>query len=110
MKLAYINLRKVYGYFSYTMCNADFQSFLSPSNIVGRLLQAHFVAIQLIMSPVTKKGNEGNPSTENGTFRWIEPVSKDIPADMREYFKWPLSVANAVKRDYCVRNQIANNI
>ncbi|RDW77562.1 hypothetical protein BP6252_05615 [Coleophoma cylindrospora] len=106
---SYMNLRKVYGYFSYAMCNADFQSLLNPSNVVGKLLQAHFVAIQLLMSDIFKEENAKNPSTENYTARWIGPVCRDVPEEMMGYFEWPLSVANSFKKEICDRNQSSNS-
>lgn len=46
---AYMELREYYHLFM-TLPQMDFIDFINPENTVGRLLQAHFVALQLVVS------------------------------------------------------------
>lgn len=55
LKTGYLQLRKMYALFAHQMTSADFHDFTSPdspSAQVFRILQAHFVALQLIMNPI----------------------------------------------------------
>jgi hypothetical protein len=53
-KTAYLELRKIYALFSYHMPYSEFREFTDPGNEVCQLLQAHFVAMQLVMGPIFK--------------------------------------------------------
>ncbi len=48
--VAYMELRKYYGMFMF-LSQEDFVHFINPENVVGKLIQAHFVSMQLIVSP-----------------------------------------------------------
>ncbi|KAL2073853.1 hypothetical protein VTL71DRAFT_11179 [Oculimacula yallundae] len=103
---AYMELRKYYAVFMF-MSQQDFVSFIDPANTVGRLIQAHFVSIQLIMTPVTDielalrqeaKSMEGPSDTHRSrpTVGWLRPLHTDIPPDIAEYFQWTLWVEQEV--------------
>lgn len=46
-----MELRQYYNLFM-TLTQEDFIDFINPANTVGRLIQAHFVAMQLIVSQI----------------------------------------------------------
>jgi len=94
-----MGLGKVYQLFM-MMPYEDFREFTDPKNEVCKLLQAHFVAMQLIMTPISKVewGNrqpppDQRPSGRSG--RWLETLHKDIPPHMLEYYEWTLWVEKA---------------
>lgn len=96
---AYISLRRVYGMFM-MMSQDEFREFTDPSNEVCQLLQAHFVALQLIMTPITRAefgqrttGNTNN--TDGRTGRWLETLHKTIPPHLLQYYEWTLWVETA---------------
>jgi hypothetical protein len=100
---AYISLRKIYVMFM-MMPHDEFREFTDPSNEVCQLLQAYFVAMQLIMAPITKvewgqrtSANTFNTAVSSG--RWLETLHKKIPPHMLEYYEWTLWVENAVYSD-----------
>lgn len=70
----------------------QFREFVNPQNEVCKLLQAHFVALQLIMTPITKvewAGRENTSESGNGvTGRWLIGVHSHISAHMSEYYEW----------------------
>jgi hypothetical protein len=79
----------------------EFREFTNPENEICQLIQAHFVAMQLIMTPISKvewagKAAETPASTHGQTGRWIAPLHASIPPHMREYYKWTLWVEKEV--------------
>ncbi|CZT44898.1 uncharacterized protein RSE6_05151 [Rhynchosporium secalis] len=107
---AYMELRNYYGLFMF-LSQEDFVNFIDPANIVGRLIQAHFVSVQLIMTPITnselmprqvveseKEPNIlGKPSPMSPTAGWLRYLHSDIPSHMVEYFQWTLWVEQQVQ-------------
>jgi hypothetical protein len=103
---AYTHLAKIYGLFSYFMSHEEFALFIDPSNEVGKLLQSHFAAMQLIMTPFTRRETSGrkvfrknatSPSKTDGTTnRWLVALHRNINPEMRVYYEWPIWVENAV--------------
>ena len=102
-----MELRKIYQQFSYTMSHDEFAEFTNPANDVGKLLQAHFVAMQLIMTPISKVEYVGRPSraqspepsrvnNDGTTVRWLKALHRNIPPHMLKYYEWPLFIENEV--------------
>ena len=93
---AYIGLGKVYQLFM-MMPHEEFREFTDPKNEVCQLLQAHFVAMQLIMTPISKvewgkRKKSREMQTDGRTGRWLDTLHKAIPPHMREYYEWTLWV------------------
>lgn len=80
----------------------QFREFIDPQNEVCRLLQAHFIALQLIMTPITKvewAGRENTSESGNGTTgRWLIGAHSRIPAHMEEYYEWTRWVQQEVSQ------------
>jgi hypothetical protein len=97
-----MNLRKMYELFSYTMTQEEFREYCNPSNEACKILQAHFVALQLIMSPITKnewatKENETGQRDGHGkTVMWLVGLHRRAPAHMLRYYQWTLWVQQEV--------------
>ncbi|KAE9377595.1 hypothetical protein N431DRAFT_434776 [Stipitochalara longipes BDJ] len=98
-KEAHMGLGKVYQLFM-MMPYDEFREFTDPKNEVCQLLQAHFVAMQLIMTPISKVEwgkrkvpPDQKPSGRSG--RWLETLHKGISPHMREYYEWTLWVEKA---------------
>jgi hypothetical protein len=80
---AYGNLAKIYGLFCYHMSHPEFALFVSPTNEAGKLLQSHFAALQIIMTPITLSEAAGGREEQGGgsgttgpgrgtTARWLK--------------------------------------
>jgi len=96
-----MGLRKVYELFSYTMPYSEFREFTDPNNKVCQLLQAHFVAMQLIMTPITRSEWEGRRNATSGeedgkSGHWLKTIHRNIPADMKTYYEWTLWIDREV--------------
>jgi hypothetical protein len=90
---------EMYQTFSYTMSHEDFLHFIDPANEVGQLLQSHFVAVQLLLSPITI--NEmGDRKPENQTSEsgwWLGAIHQRVTPRMQKFFEWPISVAEGLR-------------
>ncbi len=85
------------------MTQEQFNEFSNPTNNVGKLLQSHFVAVQLLLQPVTVNELAGRePSTPSGgTVRWLGNIHSSIEEGMRGFYEWPISMAEAVRKQMC---------
>ena len=106
MKLAYGHLTQIYGLFSYFMSHDEFALFIHPSNEAGKLLIAHFGALQMIMTPITlnqeyiNKAEVRNSDTTAGAgsgARWLTHSHSKIGKGMEEYYEWTLSIERGVR-------------
>ncbi|KUJ12226.1 uncharacterized protein LY89DRAFT_225053 [Mollisia scopiformis] len=103
---AYIELRKIYSLFSYDMQHDEFREFTNPVNEVCQLLQAHFVAMQLIMTPITKSewkdresaARESDEVGDGSTGRWLKTLHDNMPLHLIEYYEWTLWIDDEVQK------------
>jgi hypothetical protein len=101
---AYSNLAKIYGLFSYFMSHEEFALFIDPNNESGKLLQSHFAALQLIMTPFTRRETAGSrrrnatmgQNNDGTTARWLVALHRNIKPEMRPYYEWPIWVETEV--------------
>lgn len=73
----------------------DFQSFIDPNNALAQILQAHFIAVQAILTPILyleRVGFEGI-NAPTAVMGWIEGIYRNVPVQLREYVEWPRQVA-----------------
>ena len=75
------------------MPHDQFRELIDPNNEVCQLLQAHFVAMQLIMTPISRVewGKRQSPAelgTEGRSGGWLQTLHKAIPPHMLEYYEW----------------------
>lgn len=70
----------------------EFREFADPQNAVCQLLQAHFIAMQLIMAPIMTVEWQGKQSLvpSNRSGRWLDSLHRNIPTHMLEYCEWTL--------------------
>lgn len=100
--IAYSNLAKIYALFSYFMSHEEFAFFIDPTNEAGKLLQAHFAALQLIMTPFTRRETIGSQNTrspqsrDGTTARWLVSLH-NIKPEMKIYYEWPIWVQQEVQ-------------
>lgn len=98
---AYGNLSKIYALFSYHMSHEEFAKLVNPENEAGKLLQSHFAALQLIMTPITQSEKERGRKTpttvgDGVTVRWLTNLHKNSLPEYRKYYEWPLAIEKAV--------------
>jgi hypothetical protein len=81
------------------MSHEDFQHFIDPANEVGQLLQAHLVAVHLLLTPITvhqlRERKPEIPSSES--VRWLGAIFRRITPRMLQFFEWPMSVAESIR-------------
>ncbi|KAG9229064.1 hypothetical protein BJ875DRAFT_211741 [Amylocarpus encephaloides] len=108
---AWMCLKKIYGLFSYLMPQASFTYYIDPRNRVCQILQAHFVALQLIMTPVTRNEKVVSDQKKNlrvndgTTAKWFRPLHKDVPVEWSRYYEWTMWVERE-----CSEGRVYNGI
>jgi len=105
---AYIELRKMYALFAHTMTPSDFTDFtssISPSAQTYKILQAHFVALQLILEPLAKNTvvhRAECPVKELGraaTVGWLTALHAEIKERNGKFLKWTREVERRALRE-----------
>jgi hypothetical protein len=79
----------------------EFREFTDPDNEVCQLLQAHFVSLQLVMTPITKseweRRKNATADREVGkTGQWLKAIHNNIPSHMKQYYDWTLWIEKEV--------------
>ena len=83
------------------MSEDDFETFIPPSNIIGRVLIAHFLAIQIVIGPILDREWQGRRrSTPIRTnLNWIHDISDLLPLQDRYLVEWPRKIAETVDEE-----------
>jgi hypothetical protein len=101
----YILFSQVYSCW-YLLAGDTFREFTAPSNVIAQMLLAYFVAIQLIMAPVTapmfeSTHRQGHPGTEIllSIVSWGERIFPNIPEELQGHLVWPRMVIATVRSE-----------
>jgi hypothetical protein len=81
------------------MDTETFQEFMDPSNVVARILIAHFYALKLVAASIVNRewaGRKRSSTPLRHILDHIYQLSKDMPAAFRKYVDWPTAIAVAV--------------
>lgn len=73
----------------------EFQAFIDPNNSVAQILQAHFIAVQAILTPILyleRVGFEGI-NAPSAMMSWIEGIYRNVPHHLRHHVEWPRQVS-----------------
>jgi hypothetical protein len=93
-------MNKIYALFCYFMTHEEFSKFVDPNNEAGKLLQAHFVALQLVMTPINLQEIQRTRSPGGGgdgvTVGWLSNQHTKIHPDYRKYYEWTMEVERGV--------------
>lgn len=83
------------------MDQSQFRLFSGPNNHVSHLLLAHFVACEIMMAPILGREWKGRviSTPMEGTLQWLHGMRDGIPANLRCFLSWPVSVATRVKAE-----------
>ncbi|TGO45925.1 hypothetical protein BCON_0355g00040 [Botryotinia convoluta] len=101
---AYLSLRSIYNIFSFKMSHEYFRDLTRVLNEVGNAIPAHLVALQLIMTPITRverlqrdtrlvvrdKFNDGKK------VKWLRHLHANVPDHMNKYYEWTRYVENEI--------------
>lgn len=93
----------------------EFREFTDTENEVCQLLQAHFVAMQLIMTPITRNEWDGRENATAGggdgkSFVWLENIHARIRPGMRCYYEWTLEVETQAQARKVLTKSIGNGL
>ncbi|KAL1647015.1 hypothetical protein SLS61_007612 [Didymella pomorum] len=73
----------------------EFQAFVDPNNSIAQILQAHFIAVQAILTPILyleRVGFEGI-NAPTAVMSWIEGIYRNVPHHLRHHVEWPRQVS-----------------
>jgi hypothetical protein len=73
----------------------EFQAFIDPRNSVAQILQAHFIAVQAILTPILyleRVGFEG-VNAPSAVLSWVEGIYGNVPCQLRQHVEWPRQVS-----------------
>jgi hypothetical protein len=97
-KNAYLAFTCVFATF-YETTHTEFQDFISPDNHPAQILLAHFIALQMIVIPLTRREwdqrQSNNPRMLLGPIQWGLTIWEGLPREKRAYCGWPMRVINA---------------
>lgn len=73
----------------------EFQAFIDPSNAIAQILQAHFIAIQVILTPILYPKAVGFEGLDvpTATMGSIEVMYRNLPNHLRHHVEWPRQVS-----------------
>lgn len=102
-KAGYFNFIRIYDTF-FGMRHAQFSVFIDTANVPCQLLMAHFLALQMLIIPLTvHDGPQRVDVTQAkawlGTVEWAERIFERTPARMTDYLKWPRTIMETVRRE-----------
>ena len=84
------------------MDSDDFVRLARKDELVMRMLQVYYFALQTIMCPITAMEWADKPrlptaeEIKGSTARWAEDI-KDFPAHFQRYLEWPTKIQRAAK-------------
>ncbi|KAF4629232.1 hypothetical protein G7Y89_g8920 [Cudoniella acicularis] len=82
------------------MDNESFTAFINPENFVTRILITHFLAIQLMLSPITSKEFTGRrPIPVRHQIAWVFFGYDILPLHLKHFLEWPKTIADCVKEE-----------
>lgn len=85
----------------YSMGHQAFQDFIDTKNDIGLLLLGHFVALELIMSPIYSREWKGRVLNVpmNGIIDWVSKVNDELSEPLKHYLAWPNSIVDLVRKE-----------
>ena len=84
-----------------SLSNKDFDDFITSQNLIGRILIAHFLAIQIVIGPIIDREWMGRKrSTPIRTnLDWINGIALMLPTEKKYLVDWPRSIAEGVEEE-----------
>ena len=89
-----------------------FNDFIERDNVVGRLLIAHFLAIQIVFNPIIDREWAGRQRSTpvRTSLEWIRSVSDLLPPDKKSLAEWPRAIADSVVEELSGKQSIVPKI
>lgn len=83
------------------------RDFIDPCNTVVRILIGHFLAIQMIVSPIIDREWAHRPrhTPIRSNLNWIKSIYQDCPTNLKYYMEWPKYIAECVEDELLGRRR-----
>ncbi|KFY57515.1 hypothetical protein V496_06398 [Pseudogymnoascus sp. VKM F-4515 (FW-2607)] len=94
-KLGYWRLVSIYNVIG-MLSDAEFSTFSNPSNIIGQILLAHFMALEVLLLPMLEREYEKTFPINQLINRcnWFDTIEKSVPPELQHFIHWPAGILN----------------
>ena len=78
------------------LSNTKFNAFSSPSNTIGQILLAHFMALEVVLLPMLEREFEKTFPTNQLINRcsWFDAIESSVPPEFQHFIRWPAGILN----------------
>lgn len=78
------------------LSDAEFSTFSNPSNIIGQILLAHFMALEVLLLPMLEREYEKTFPINQLINRcnWFDTIEKSVPPELQHFIHWPAGILN----------------
>lgn len=79
-----------------TLSDAEFSAFSNPSNIIGQICIAHFMALEVLLLPMLEREYQTTFPINQLINRcnWFDTIEKSVPAEFQHFIQWPAGILN----------------
>jgi len=83
------------------MTMQEIGDFTNPSNHISRLLLAHFLALQMIVTPILNRewSHRSRPTPIVTGVQWVDTIHRDLRPDLQKHLEWPQYIAHRVSNE-----------
>jgi len=98
--IAYFKFIRIYQFFT-KMDKERLQDFIDPNNYIARILLGHFLALQMVVSPIIDRewAHRTRATPVRSPLIWISNIYRDCPSRLKDYLKWPRDIGDAVSEE-----------
>lgn len=102
-RAGYLNFIRVYATF-FDMSHDQFGVFVDVHNLPAQLLMAHFIALQMLMVPLTlhewpERSDVSRATVLLGIVEWADRIFERTPPAMGGYLEWPRGIMGMVRAE-----------
>jgi hypothetical protein len=75
--------------------------FIDPCNHVARILISHFLAIQMVVSPITDRefSHRIRYTPVRSLLNWVNLIYDGCPPHLQRYMEWPKAINDSVETE-----------
>ncbi|KAI9734008.1 MAG: hypothetical protein M1834_002665 [Cirrosporium novae-zelandiae] len=99
---AYIHFSECYDTLA-AMTQLDIEHLTNPSNKISQIILCHFVAIQIVVTPITSFEFSRRRSLTRtpimGVVAQAENIERGLSKELRRFVRWPMSIMTTVKEE-----------
>lgn len=85
-----------------TLSATTFNAFVSPSNTIGQILLAHFMALEVVLLPMLEREYEKEfPRNQLiNRINWFDVIESSVPPECQYFIQWPAGILNEAREKW----------